>query len=565
MIRKNGYVGLCLGVAFAAASSNARAALVVSSASPAPGAMNVAATTTVSVNFGQPVMTSTVNALNFDAFGRATGPAGGIFSFSNGNQTVTLTPAHSFAAGETVLVVLSHNLLAADGTPLRSAGYAYSFVIKAGGASMVFNPIDTMSNNGGERTRIYGAMSTDLNHDGYPDLTTVNQISADLRVFLNRADGTGLYHPWLQPALPIGIQSSPNEPGDFDRDGDVDIAVASANEDSVWIALGNGDGTFGSPEEIPVGDQPHGVAVLDADGDGDTDVAVAVRGNSHIALMLNNGSGVFGAATAFDSGGEGEYGLAAADMNNDQITDLVVGARDSEEIIVLRGNGNATFTSIGTQSSGGATWVVATGDLNADGNTDVSTANSGTDTGSILLGNGLGGLSAPTTSSCSGLCVSTDLGDLDGDGDLDWVLSSFGGQVWRVFENNGAGVFSFNQEFDTLTNPSCGIILDFDRDGDLDLALTDETADVVVLMKNAGSPVQVPAVPAMSARGSIALLSLLALAGVWIQTRPLRDRARSSVNPRPRVRLDLPLKGLPRKTVRWSRIGRAELLRCANG
>lgn len=516
MIRGIGSPACWITVGVAFAGSTANAALLVSSATPAPGAMNVPAGTTISVTFAQPVMTSTFTADDFSVFGRGTGPAGGTFSFSNANQTVTLTPGHAFVAGETVLVGLSHNLRAADNSPLRSAGYSYSFVIAAQPASMVFDEIATMPNQSGEQTRIYGAMSTDLNHDRYPDLTTVNEVSADLRVFLNRADGTGLYQPWLTPPFPIEFESSPNEPGDFNRDGHVDIAVVSADEDSVRVAMGNGDGTFGTSQVIPVGDQPHGVAVLDADGDGDSDLAVAVRLSSYIALMLNNGSGVFGAATTFDSGGDGEYGLAAADMDNDQIMDLVVGANDSWQVIVLHGNGNATFTPIGAQDSAGATWVVTPGDLNGDGNVDVSTANSTTANGSILLGNGLGGLGFPVTAECEGHCVSTDLGDLDGDGDLDWVLSSFGGQRWRVFRNNGAGAFAFDQEFLAPANPSCGIILDFDLDGDLDLALTDEIADVVVLMKNVSSPAPVPT---LSAAGLVTLTITILLAGAAIVRR----------------------------------------------
>jgi hypothetical protein len=256
-MRWNGWVAACAAVTLSMASSSALAALVVAAASPAPGEMNVAATAKIRVVFNQPVATSTVLASDFHAFGRSTGPVAGTLSFSNGNRTVTLTPNHPFAAGETVLVVLSHNLKAADNTPLRAAGYSYSFVVEAGRSDMVFQTIDTMSNRiGSAQTRIYGAMSTDVNHDRYPDLTTVNEVSADLRVFLNRADGTGLYDPWLQPPFPIGVESSPNEPADFDRDGDVDIVVVSAAEDLVLIARGNGDGTFGSPQEIALGAEP---------------------------------------------------------------------------------------------------------------------------------------------------------------------------------------------------------------------------------------------------------------------------------------------------------------------
>src|SRR6185369_853781 len=166
-------------------------------------------------------------------------------------------------------------------------------------------------------TRIYGAMSADLDGDGYADLTTVNEDSADLRVFMNRGDGSGLYHPFLTPPLAIGDESSPNEPGDFDNDGKTDIAVSSTGAGSMWVALGQGDGTYNTAQEITTGFEPHGIAVLDVDGDGDLDLVQAVHGADKLALSLNDGNGVFGTASLFDSGAAGEYALNSGDMNND--------------------------------------------------------------------------------------------------------------------------------------------------------------------------------------------------------------------------------------------------------
>ena len=220
--------------------------LLVMSTNP-PRNLAAAPTTTVSITFDRAVQTSSITADTFRVFGRATGTASGPFTFSNGNATVTLTPSTPFAAGEVVLVNLSHDILAADLTPLRAAGFAYQFRITSQPASLMFTEIETKSTRdppGTVGTRIYGAMAADLDNDGYADLTTVNEDSADLRVFLNKADGTGMFDPFLTPPLPIGVESSPNEPADFDNDGNVDIAVASTDENSVWIALGNGDGTF---------------------------------------------------------------------------------------------------------------------------------------------------------------------------------------------------------------------------------------------------------------------------------------------------------------------------------
>jgi FG-GAP-like repeat len=419
-------------------------------------------------------------------------------SSSNANQTATLTPSRALAVGEVVAVNLSHDIKGADASTLRAAGYATQFSTAVAPGAGSFTEIDTFSNRTGPQTRIYGAAATDLNGDGWVDLATVNEVSADVRVFLNTADGSGLFGSMLPPE-PIGVESSPNEPADFNNDGIADLCTSAADDANVTILLGAGDGTFSSSQTIALGGEPHGIAVLDVDGDGDPDIVDANVGSNNLALLINNGAGVFGSPTYFDGGVDGEYGLASADMNGDSITDLVVGGRNGEEINTMLGNGNGTFSAAGiAEPSGGATWVVVLGDVDGDGALDVAAANDGTANVGILTGKGDGTFNPVVTLATGNHTPSVDLGDLDGDGDLDIIASSFGGGYWRRFENDGSGNFSFVEDFPTPANPSCSILLDFDNDGDLDMALTDEIADVVVLMRNGGAPPS-PCTPAPSA------------------------------------------------------------------
>ena len=450
-----------------------------------PAAVSSAAVNTnITVRFDRPVERGSIDRASFRVFGRYSGPASGSFTFSNGDRWVTLDPAHAFSAGEVVWVNLSHSIRSADGTPLRAQGYAFQFVTSVAASSGTFTQYAMLSNTNAEFTRIYGASATDLNHDGWLDLTTINEDSADIRVFMNLANGTGNYGAFLTPQA-IGDESSPNEPGDFDNDGNADLCVSATSSGSVWILLGNGDGTFATPQEIPVGQEPHGIQVLDVDGDADLDIINCNRNDDELSLMLNDGHGVFGAPSFFEGGVSGEYGLAAGDMNKDGITDLVVAGQAGSHVRTLLGNGNGTFTPAGAaQSTGGATWVVTLGDVDGDGDLDASTANSTSGNAGILKNTGNGTFSAVSTVILGAHTVSTDLGDLDGDGDLDWAVSSFGGGFWRLYRNNGSGTFTFWQQINAPSNPSCSILLDTDNDGDLDLALTDEIANVVVLRRN---------------------------------------------------------------------------------
>ena len=464
------------------------APLAVVSTSPAR-LEAVAKNSVVTITFDRPVLPASVTATSFRVFGKQSGVVMGPFTFSNGNQSVTLTPSRSFAAGETVVVNLSHALTAADSSPLRSAGYTYQFRIQTRLSSRAFTQIQQMSNRTvpSTNTRIYGAMAADLNGDGFIDLTTVNEDSADLRVFMNLANGSGQYGAFLQPPFPIGTESSPNESGDYDGDGNVDIAISATDSASVWFVRGKGNGTYLSSQEVPVGAEPHGIAVLDVDGDGDWDVVNANHSSNNLSLMINNG-GALGSPTFFDSGQNGEYALTAGDMNNDGIADLIVGAQDAQTIVVLLGNGNGTFTAQTPRNAGGLVWKLTVGDVNGDGNLDVAAANGDSNNAAILLGNGNGTLQAATVLPTAAHVVGSVLGDLDGDGDLDWVVSSFGGGVWHVFVNDGTGHFTADPNIPAVSNPSCAILLDIDNDGDLDLALTDEIADVVKIMRNGPPP-----------------------------------------------------------------------------
>lgn len=482
------------GLALAAtlAPSIAAAELVVVSHAPT---LNAVASTTASVSFtfDQAVDPTTVNDDNFRVFGHWSGPARGTFTLSNGNKTVTLDPDDPFSGGETVFVNLSENLKAADTTNLRTQGYAFQFRIDVPVSDGVFQKIDEFTNRTGPQTRLYGASAADLDDDGWLDMATINEVSADVRVFMNRADGSGLFGPMLAPE-PVGVEASPNEPADFNNDGKMDLALCASSSSVVNVLLGEGDGTFLPAQTIPVSSEPHGIAPIDVDGDGDLDLANANNATSQIGIMINNGAGVFGAPGYFDAGVVGEYALAASDMDGDGITDLVVGGRDSQQIAVLRGNGNGTFANQPPVASGGSTWVIALGDIDGDGDLDVSAANDGSGNVGIVKSNGDGTLNAATTIIFGSHLPSVKFGDFDGDDDVDLVTSSFGGGFWHIHLNDGAGNFTFSQQIDAPNSPSCAVPMDTDNDGDLDLALFDELADVVIIAEN-DAPTICPAAP----------------------------------------------------------------------
>ena len=463
--------------------------LTLTGVEPTPRGLTASVDSAIILHFDRPIArASIVPRRSLWAFGRWSGAADGVISYADGDQTVILQPARLFSAGEQVMVVLSNQIQAVDGTPLRPEGYSFQFWTRAQPSGLDFVEADRFSTRttAGQSSRAYGGFASDLDEDGFLDLTIVNEDTDDLRVFLNQGDGSATFAAMLPPSG-TGNVPSPSEPSDFNADGHVDVAVANTAGASVSILLGQGDGTFGPQQQVTVGGTPRGIAVLDADGDGDIDVVNTNHTDNSLSLLRNDGNGQLSVASTFGSTRDGEWALAAADMDGDGILDLVVGGQDSQTLRVYLGNGDGTFTALAPFPCGGRVWMVVLGDLDGDGNEDATVANSSSNNGAVLLGNGLGGFSAPITYGTDPFPLANDLGDLDGDGDLDWITASFSGD-WFVFANDGSGAFTFDQELAASQAASCSLAFDADNDGDLDLALIDEIADEVIVMIHPETP-----------------------------------------------------------------------------
>jgi hypothetical protein len=429
-----------------------------------------------------------------------------MYPFSESDKAVSFTPARNWPAGDRVTVVLSHDLAGTDGTKLRSQGYSFQYWTATKAANQTYTEIGRLTSRttSTTTTRTYGGSVADLNADGYLDLMTVNEDAADVRIFMNKGDGTGTYNAFVQPTTKVGNRASPSETTDFNGDGIVDMVVANLNDDTLSILFGASNGTFTASQTPKVGGQPRGVAVIDVDGDGDIDIVNTNADGDNMSLLINDGTGKFPATQAagiifFDAAfGMGtvsqEFGLFSGDMNEDGILDIVIGARgimgmNAATVVNLgTGNGNFMFGSIqGPQTSG---WQLAVGDLNGDGHEDVATADAdlsttlSKNTVTILLGDGKGKLAVQQTVSGTFLNkpFAIDLGDIDGDKDLDVVVSNYSGN-WQILLNDGTSKVTPSQNFPPAQSASCALLIDIDNDQDLDLVVVDEEQDEVVILR----------------------------------------------------------------------------------
>ena len=451
-----------------------------------PASQEIAAErqTDIVVNFDSTMDPSTINSSTFRVFGRWSGPATGLFQFENGNRQVRFTPDEPFFAGEWVTVSLSKGITTSNSNPIAT-GYSWNFWAKSEFSSIAqtLDTVFTVKDSGEAHIQCYGAYAGDLNDDGFSDLTIINEVADDVRVALN--DGTGSFSGFtIYPFSGNGV-ASPNEGGDFNGDGIIDLAVGATVTDKLRILLGDGSGGFVTPAVEYVGGQKiRGVTVMDIDGDGDDDICTSNNTSNNITIFLNDGNGVFSTVISVESGSAGEFACAAADANNDGIPDLFVGSQSSREIVLLLGDGQGGLKFATKVDAMGRPWMLAVGDVNADGNIDVVCANSTDNNAVVILGNGLGGLSPAVIYNVPQFVIAIDLGDLDGDGDLDMVTSSYTGNSFRIFENDGSGNFINPADYPASSTASCAILHDRNNDGILDFTGIDETDDLVFLFSS---------------------------------------------------------------------------------
>ena len=102
----------------------------------------------------------------------------------------------------------------------------------------------------------FGIVSGDFNGDGNPDLAVANSSSSVVSILLGNGDGT------FQKAITVDLHGggvlTGIVVGDFNHDNKLDLAVANSSTSDVSILLGNGDGTFQDAKTVSL-DGPDGM------------------------------------------------------------------------------------------------------------------------------------------------------------------------------------------------------------------------------------------------------------------------------------------------------------------
>ncbi|HEY1993194.1 MAG TPA: Ig-like domain repeat protein [Edaphobacter sp.] len=233
---------------------------------------------------------------------------------------------------------------------------------------------------------VAGIAMGDFNGDGLLDIALTDNAQQNVVFFLGNGDGT-----FTQESTTISTSAGAHGivVADFNGDGTDDIAYAVGISNlknplsDLYVATGNGDGTFNvssTPSATQIGEF---LTTGDANADNKADIVSATVnqpgstqiGNS-LFVLLGKGDGTFQAPVAYLSDIPSDPHFA--DVNGDGIPDIIAGG--STGALVYQGIGDGTFMTYPPGSLPGAepviggfnlTYAVNAGDYNNDGNADL--------------------------------------------------------------------------------------------------------------------------------------------------------------------------------------------------
>ncbi|MEA2158903.1 MAG: hypothetical protein QOD66_1283, partial [Solirubrobacteraceae bacterium] len=259
--------------------------------------------------------------------------------------------------------------------------------------------------------------------------------------------------------------------GDFNGDGNRDLAVAHYNSDNVSVLLNTATTgalapAFATEADFAAGSHPTQVTVGDLNGDGKPDLAVTScgspcggTGSGGVSVLLNTTAA--GAATpSFATkvgftAGTAPGSTAIDDLNGDGMPDLAVANQFSSVSVLLNttaaGAATPSFSAHADFAGHTGPFSIAIGDLNGDSKPDLAVTNVSSADVSVLLNTTVVGAAVPTFATKTDFTVgaypaSIAIGDLNGDGEPDLATANFNSNNVSVLVNTtatGAAASSF--------------------------------------------------------------------------------------------------------------------------
>lgn len=383
-------------------------------------------------------------------------------TFVTSSKLTAAIPASDIAKANTPTITVF--------SPGPGGGYSNARTIDV--VFSIFSPSFTPKGVTGKVTLTSPLAGGDFDGDGHADIAVASGSS----VYIIRGNGDGTFQVPLGSLGPTGGNITGIHTLDINQDGKLDLIATGTKGTTtsfVNVMAGNGAGTFPVQVESDFSGVISSTAVLgDFNGDGNIDLAYITGAGVQILFGSSNGSFQLGPTTSLGAY-VGRDTVAVGDFNHDGLLDLVVTAFDPASpngfnfAGVLLGNGDGTFRPINPVAGSGTSFVGAltavVGDFNRDGKLDVATALQSVgqlNQGYILisLGNGDGTFQdSADVPNVSQVTTPLLLADFDGDGNLDLATGGF------IYFGRSDGTFPTSQGSTNV--PTMMMALDVNGDG----------------------------------------------------------------------------------------------------
>jgi hypothetical protein len=261
-------------------------------------------------------------------------------------------------------------------------------------------------------------VSADFNNDGRIDVLTCNYNGCNISLFLTNSNGS--FDPPIVTSFPCNVMAIKSV--DINHDGNLDL-ICCSQYNTVYVYLGSGTGTFVLYSNFQVGSGPRSLVCGDFNADGEIDIATANINSNDISVALGNGTNVFNNIMNYPAGAQ-PWSIISFDVNNDGINELLTANENSNNISVLVGNGNGTFASQVNYLVGSSPKSLVNADFDGDGIQDLACANSVSGNISVLLGTLNGTFNVPVNFAVNGGPIDLAVSDFDEDGKTDLAISN---------------------------------------------------------------------------------------------------------------------------------------------
>jgi len=324
--------------------------------------------------------------------------------------------------------------------------------------------------------------------------------------------------------------SLPNKPSnvalaDLDKDGRLDLIVASAEPRAVTVLRGEKTGApfhAATARVITLSESPGEMVLGDVNGDDRLDVALDSHDSYKVTLLLGDTSGGFALAPnspiVMKKGQHPHtHGLGLGDLNGDGNLDLATVNNEDNDVSVAFGDGRGGFTLAPRSpfAVGPSPYPLTLGDVNNDRRLDIVATASATGPAraqqlassralTLLLADGQGGFRRSEIPLRTGQPWFAAIGDLNGDRKPDLVATHHEQSALTVLLGDGTGSFRENAGSPVdLGHDVWQIVLaDVNRDGSPDVIAAAGDSIRVMLGDGTGSFKPAPNSPFATARGT---------------------------------------------------------------